>query len=260
MTRHKKRRSVVTTGCSQSNYPKEIYNITTWKYLRRTYRRVMGGKSTIDKKDIESGFQVPYEVRYSPKYGRSVFVLEPIEKGEIIWDDKYNAEFSDEATLRHFLKSIPYNLQCEILLWAYPVEGGNADVELDDGSFINHGTTDEEINFDGNNRASRDIEAGEELLMNYTDFIAYDTVKWFDEIRSAAWNDNNNNNEQAEKKSLRKVKNNNHYRTTRDYNLIGAPSSKNVSKNSIYLMECLAVALIFLSYFLLRRQKKERKL
>ena len=49
---------------------------------------------------------------------------------------------------------------------------GYVSLALDDGSFVNHGETSDVINLDKDCSAIRDIEIGEELLENYTEFVS----------------------------------------------------------------------------------------
>ena len=66
-----------------------------------------------------------------------------------------------------------HDLQCDILLWSYVEKGeGYVSLALDDGSFVNHGETSDVINLDKDCSAIRDIEIGEELLENYTEFVS----------------------------------------------------------------------------------------
>lgn len=240
----------VATGCAQSDYSKLIYNETTWKFLRRSYRKAVGKKSTINAKDDDpnTGFQVPYEVRHSPIRGRSIFATNRVKRGKLLWRADYDAAFKSEAALRRFLGMLPWTLQCEILLWAYPAEGGEAHVALDDGSFVNHGETKEEINFGNNDRSVRIINAGEEILMNYTKFIEYDSNSWFDEIRAAAWNDHEE--ERGDSTT---------YHSTRGYNQIGAPKRSSGMESSVGLGIFIFVLLSYL-FFLRRRGSKKHAL
>lgn len=236
------------TGCAQSNYPKLIYNETTWKFLRRSYRKAVGKKSTIseDDDDPHAGFQVPYEVKHSPIRGRSIFVTKRVKRGKRLWRADYDAAFESEHAFRRFLNMIPWTLQCEILLWAYPVEGGEAHVALDDGSFVNHGNTEEEINFGNNDRAVRNIDAGEEILMNYTEFIEYDANPWFDSIRAAAWNNDEEDNSDSTT-----------YHTTQEYNQIGAPKRRNHENEfSVFVFAFVFFTILCSAYFLRRRKQK----
>mmetsp|Transcript_15804 Transcript_15804/g.23264 ORF Transcript_15804/g.23264 Transcript_15804/m.23264 type:complete len:248 (+) Transcript_15804:151-894(+) len=240
----------VVTGCAQSNYPKLIYNETTWKSLRRSYRKAVEKKSTInpDDDDPRSGFRVPYEVRHSPIRGRSIFVTKPVKRGKLLWRGDYDAAFTSAVTLRRFLEMLPWELQCEILLWAYPVEGGEAHVALDAGSFVNHGETIEQINFGPNDRAVRDIDAGEEILMNYTEFIEYDSNSWFDDIRAAAWNDDEEEHGDSTT-----------YHSTQEYNQIGAPKRDSGQKSYVGISFLLVFVLLSSIYILGRQAKCKKK-
>lgn len=83
---------------------------------------------------------------------------------------------------------LDHDLQCDALLWAYvEKQEGYVSLALDEGSFVNHGETEDVINLDSDCYALRDIKVGEELLENYTEFIGFNELKWFDEIRGKAW-------------------------------------------------------------------------
>eukprot|EP00546_Thalassionema_frauenfeldii_P013733 CAMPEP_0178919500 /NCGR_PEP_ID=MMETSP0786-20121207/14470_1 /TAXON_ID=186022 /ORGANISM="Thalassionema frauenfeldii, Strain CCMP 1798" /LENGTH=236 /DNA_ID=CAMNT_0020593435 /DNA_START=42 /DNA_END=752 /DNA_ORIENTATION=+ len=205
----------IVTGCAQSNYERAIYDNETWIFLQKAYLETQGEYSSISEDYIGvKSIRVPYEVKEGTR-GRGVFMTEPVKKGTQIWEEYHHAEFQSEKKFRKFMKKIPFALQCEILLWAYPQGKKRASVDLDEGSFVNHGDTEEVRNFDLDGRASRDIEVGEELLMDYSAFITYNKNKWFDEIRSAAWAEKSDESAEDEAGSL--------YETTDEYNLLGTP-------------------------------------
>jgi hypothetical protein len=118
------------------------------------------------------------------------------------------AYFCSLEEITSFLQRLSsYNLQCDILLWAYATKSqkGCVECELDEASYFNHGEHPHLVNINSDTRAARDIEKGEELLMNYNEFIAHKSLDWWDELRNTAWkeeeeeerttNDDDNENE-----------------------------------------------------------------
>mmetsp|Transcript_7058 Transcript_7058/g.10304 ORF Transcript_7058/g.10304 Transcript_7058/m.10304 type:complete len:237 (-) Transcript_7058:35-745(-) len=205
----------IVTGCAQSDYQRAIYDNETWIFLQKAYLETQDKYATISESYLGvKSIRVPYEVKEG-KRGRGVVMTGFVEEGTQIWEEYHHAEFRSEKRFRKFMKKLPYALQCEILLWAYPQGRKRASVDLDEGSFINHSNDEEERNFANSGRASRDIQAGEELLMDYGSFIAYNQNKWFDEIRSAAWAEKTEEDPEDETGTL--------YETTDEYNLLGAP-------------------------------------
>jgi len=186
----------IVTGCADSNYLRSFYNDdnkNTWIFLQRTYIKTMKKKnskksySSLRERDVgENAIQVPYEIKVGDQ-GRGLFVTEDVKEDTEIWSGYHHAVFPSERYFRRFMDKLPYELQCEILLWAYPKSATAAAVDLDEGSFVNHGNTEAERNMDAGGIATRDIVAGEQILMDYSSCIAYGVNTWFDEIRTMAW-------------------------------------------------------------------------
>ena len=143
----------------------------------------------------ESGFRIPYYTGQVPNgVGRGVFAALPIDKGTHIWTASTNsARFHSGQDFRQFLISIPTDLACDVLIWSYVQyvyddsenEKLAIQCDLDDGSFVNTADIPEEANVgtasghdevnDGKMQAQnlfalRDIEAGEQLLVDYGEF------------------------------------------------------------------------------------------
>ena len=206
------------SSCSKAE--QRIPNQETWMLLRRAYCEAMGDEEWDPEEWEEEGMLVPNEIRMDPVRGRGVFVTENIEKGTRVYVAKQTVEFENQEQLVTFLEALPWEYQCDVLLWAYPVEEGEAWVDLDAGSFINHADTEEEINMSKDGYATRDIRKGEAILMNYSEFITYNSVPWFDEIRSEAWDPQHQDGEVHV------------YESTDSYNKLGAPGSAVASSNS----------------------------
>jgi hypothetical protein len=137
--------------------------------------------------------QVPYVVKDDGKHGRSLFATSPIPKGTQVWKATNYATFETSDQMTSFLRKLPHDVQCDVLLWAYPTTHHGRDVvalDMDEGSYMNHATSPDEWNVDGNTAvARRDIVPGEEILTNYTQFITFNKVGWFESIRAQAWDD-----------------------------------------------------------------------
>ena len=143
----------------------------------------------------ESGFRIPYYTGQVPNgVGRGAFAALPIDKGTHIWTASTNsARFHSGQDFRQFLISIPTDLACDVLIWSYVQyvyddsenEKLAIQCDLDDGSFVNTADIPEEANVgtasghdevnDGKMQAQnlfalRDIEAGEQLLVDYGEF------------------------------------------------------------------------------------------
>jgi len=211
----------VVTGCAQSNYTRRIYTAPDWMLMQKAYREALGKESTIDAATEAYGFLIPFEVRDSPEKGRGVYATAPVKEGTKVWKSTKHASFRTEAAFRSFMDKLPYyEWKCEILLWAYASgsgKGAKASVDLDPGSFINHGDSRREINLSSGGYALRNIEAGEQLLMNYSKFIAYDALPWFDEARSLAWK-----YDDGEDGENRTTTSSTLYRSTTEYNRLGS--------------------------------------
>ena len=122
------------SSCSRAK--QQIPNRETWMLLRRAYCEAMD-EEWDPEEWIEDGMLVPYEIRMDPVRGRGVFVTKNIEKGTRVYVAKQTVEFENRKQLVTFFEALPWEYQCDVLLWAYPVEEGEAWVDLDAGSFIN---------------------------------------------------------------------------------------------------------------------------
>ena len=116
-------------GCSSGERP--VHDQKTWQYLRQTYHDIVGGdKSTIGPPNRSfNGFAVPYYVDQSPGRGRGLFAARDIRKGSLIWTASRTAEFEDAETYRSFLFTIPAELACDVMMWAYVSYGSEIDGE-----------------------------------------------------------------------------------------------------------------------------------
>jgi len=168
-----------------------IHDASTWSYLRQTYEDIVGsGRSSIHKalSDIEVMDHslkklLPVQdatsvvVNKVPKKGRGIHASRDIKEGEHIWSDVYLAAFYDTNDINRFLAVIPPQLACDIILWKYDYDENPNDfffsVNLDSSSFCNDGgSSNSNIMWQSGPIAndfvaSRDINAGEEILCDY---------------------------------------------------------------------------------------------
>jgi len=164
-----------------------IYHEAAWVLMRGAYYAIVGNKGYDEERTptlFGNGFHTPIYVGYHPEMGRGVFAAAPIPNNTVIWDDKFAACFEHGWQVRNFLLSIPKGLACDVLIWAYGVKLDDGTVkvccDLDEGSFVNKADYREDVNAvevmardgDGNGTlySTRDIAAGEQILVNYMDF------------------------------------------------------------------------------------------
>ena len=176
-----------------------VHSQETWAMLRNTYRRIVGPEnSSILPTNDKNGFYVPYKVTMAPgDKGRGVFSTSLIQKGTCVWTSHkhQSARFEDGHSYRRFLAAIPEDMACDVMNWAYVQDFGTEDepnlmicADLDEGSFINSGQWDEDVNDNSNIGciqelarkytggcqenwfALRDIQPGEEILVDYRNF------------------------------------------------------------------------------------------
>ena len=193
----------IPQDCATSNYLRLMHDQATWKFLQDTYYQTVDNNSNDDeysrrKKRFSKpsgGFTVDVIVKDDGYRGRSVYANQFIQQGTKIWNSIHLVSFQTPKQFKSFLFNLDstrsksnvrgglnkknkidinvHDLQCDILLWSYVEKGeGYVSLALDDGSFVNHGETSDVINLDKDCSAIRDIEIGEELLENYTEFVS----------------------------------------------------------------------------------------
>ncbi|KAG7336877.1 hypothetical protein IV203_033475 [Nitzschia inconspicua] len=105
-----------------------------------------------------NGMLIQYEVKDDPIHGRGLYTTQ----------------------------DLPEELQCDVMLWSYPVKDSDREVYLamDEGSYMNDGGI-KDSNIGGNETTTiRDIKAGEHLAENYYEYIDFEgNVKWFHDLR-----------------------------------------------------------------------------
>lgn len=187
-----------------------IHEQWTWMLLRGVYQGIVGPNySTIDADRIlENGFQVPVTVQQIPGKGRGIVALEDIPEGTLVWKGRHTARFPSPVEFRRFLATLPNDLACDVMIWAYVEDHDDYEdttttedhdydettitddnhhasipplfflgtrsvitVDLDEGALINTRDTTTEKNIDNLSYTSnRLIKAGEELIVDYSDF------------------------------------------------------------------------------------------
>lgn len=180
--------------------PLHIHTDQEWKLIQSIYEEIVGIESSSLPKGGYLGiygFYPPVEVRMG-NHGRGIHVMTDIDEGTLVWRSFLTARFESGTDYQRFLQALPPPLACDVLMWAYtrleqpPPKPGTttqdirvvACVDLDPGSFVNGCDVDEECNLELwqgdtiiNPRmtgcrlefyAARDIEAGEELRIDYS--------------------------------------------------------------------------------------------
>eukprot|EP00585_Thalassiosira_rotula_P010796 CAMPEP_0196136956 /NCGR_PEP_ID=MMETSP0910-20130528/5090_1 /TAXON_ID=49265 /ORGANISM="Thalassiosira rotula, Strain GSO102" /LENGTH=266 /DNA_ID=CAMNT_0041397325 /DNA_START=17 /DNA_END=814 /DNA_ORIENTATION=+ len=192
--RHEYRTYPPATDCATSNYPRLIHTQETWIFLQNAYAHSKGHNyehrsSHNNRGGAHHGFNVDFEVRDDGPRGRSIYSTHPISKNTHVYSGSWVVKFTTPDELVAYLKLLPHDLQCDVLLWAFPSgSNGHAYVALDEGSFVNHGETNDSVNLDTDCRTTRDVVQGEELLEDYGHFINK-SGGWFEDIRKRAWQD-----------------------------------------------------------------------
>lgn len=170
----------------EQGQPRPIHSDATWQFLRGVYYGIVGpNQSSIDYTDHPmdgNGFLVAFQVEHLPEKGRAVIAAQDIPQGTMVWESHYTAHFPSPVYFRRFLATLPEDLACDVMIWAYAEEYDWEDgqgerstisVDLDAGTFFN--TIDRrkgETKTIGNDNyeAMRPIRKGEELLVDYGDF------------------------------------------------------------------------------------------
>ncbi|KAL7527988.1 hypothetical protein ACHAWF_002390, partial [Thalassiosira exigua] len=182
------------TDCATSNYPRLMHGSETWEFLQKAYLHSGGHfryrPPSWKEKVGPPGFQIEFEVRDDGHRGRSIYAAQPVPEDVLVYQSYNLAGFQSLYRLYAFLRLLPHDLQCEVFLWAYPAKGGWVWVALDEGSYMNHGETEELRNLDKDCWTTRDVAVKEELLQDYGAYADYGRESaWFMEARNQAWRD-----------------------------------------------------------------------
>lgn len=111
---------------------------------------------------------VETELKPSPIHGLGVFLLEAVGRGELIWrfDARIDRVYTDEE-----MATLPHHMQRYLRTYStWHAETGLYVLCGDNGRYFNHSeiptTVSNAISF-GEDRAMRDLAAGEELTSDY---------------------------------------------------------------------------------------------
>merc|ERR1712194_30840 len=145
------------------------------------------------------GFRVKYSVNYSKTHGRGLFAREKIPKGEIVYEHKRDIyltpetypDFLNRLVLQvnkqkvknqelepylDFLNISPAGVICDMNVWTYGRTKTQYNLHLDDMSYCNGAASISGANIEYSDdedkalQATRDIDAGEEILCEYAEF------------------------------------------------------------------------------------------
>jgi hypothetical protein len=179
--------------------PRPIHDESTWRVLWDSFHKITTPLAPSfvgpQPQGNASGFAVQHFVKQIPGKGRGIFASQFIPKGKLVYSTtKQTARFHNAHHYRTFLTSIPEDLTCDVLMWAYvqdlAMDGEEEklviSLDMDDGSLCNDGDSMANIGCDSeaaefvqygcklNYFALRDIEAGEELECMYGNFVPAD--------------------------------------------------------------------------------------
>jgi len=198
------------TKCWESSLKvRPIWEASEWRTMQEKYHEIVGEEESTISLEQDNGLVIPYEIRHTDDKGRAVFATSKIKAGDPVWYPVQHAVFRKEEDFRTFLSALSFDLACDVLMWAYvesceclyvpTPECYAATVELDEGSFMNTVSVGEVPNIDSNNIfnstdewayycAMRDIEPGEELVIDYKSFDEDDDeLYWFADMMDEAW-------------------------------------------------------------------------
>uniref|UniRef100_A0A7R9ZRL9 SET domain-containing protein n=1 Tax=Craspedostauros australis TaxID=1486917 RepID=A0A7R9ZRL9_9STRA len=179
-------------GCYELESPGPIHGEKEFMLLRGAYQAIVGSDAS-SLQDIQygNGYEVPVYVGYHPLMGRGVFAKASIANGTKIWDERYTGCFEQGWQYRNFLLSIPVRLACDVMVWSYVLRLTNNTkvaicTDLDESSFTNQAYFESQVNvFEDQTLdpsqlfAARDIEPGEQLIVEYGDFVYSNGWKHF---------------------------------------------------------------------------------
>jgi hypothetical protein len=189
----------LTTLACENRPPSPIPNARTWGRLRLAY--ILAKASSPDPlwdtphrvshyNSGKGGFHVPIKIKFSKGMGRGVFAASKIPKGTLIWDDEQTGRFSTRESWRDFLEYLDEPLACDVLQWAYSMEGNTVGIDLGPGSLMNSGYGDDKNMGPLDQEqvltmfALKDIMPGQEILCSYDDFVE-SSPEWFMETMAA---------------------------------------------------------------------------
>ena len=127
------------TDCATSDYPRLIHPHETWIFLQDAYTKSLGGDDGNNNGGSgthKHGFSIPFDVRDDGPRGRSIYAAELIPKGTKFYESSVACiRFEEESNLTNYLRLLPHDLQCDVLLWTWATGTGEAGLCLDKGSY-----------------------------------------------------------------------------------------------------------------------------
>mmetsp|Transcript_9608 Transcript_9608/g.19540 ORF Transcript_9608/g.19540 Transcript_9608/m.19540 type:complete len:232 (-) Transcript_9608:70-765(-) len=137
-----------------------------WNYLQDLYASITGNRSTITTERVTNGdyYNGLLEVKRGSK-GRGLYAKIAIKEGTMVYSDDYTGFFSNAVDYLKFVDTLPRDLRCQTLMWAYCGDGW-VGFDLNPNSLMNHSPDPNVLH----GRSIRDIEAGEELGEDYGSF------------------------------------------------------------------------------------------
>ena len=113
--------------------------------------------------------RVPTYVSHSPINGLGLFASNDVKKGALVWsfEDNFDHRYTEDE-----YQALSAGVKDYMSFYGYKYsKDGYYYLPVDNDRFVNHA---DEANIydadDGNNYASRDIAAGEEITLNYQEF------------------------------------------------------------------------------------------
>ncbi len=170
-----------------------------WDCMRAVYSALMKPKPYITSRlqNEETAMQVPYSVRKVEGKGLGLFAEANIKKGTVIDDSNVGGriEFKRGDDFRRYINALPApDMACLVLQCSAiesttdntdPKKGAVIAVDLDDSCFANTGGRNANVVYTGKDActtcdySARDIEAGEEMIWSYGEYVHSHGWKWF---------------------------------------------------------------------------------
>ncbi|KAG7344915.1 SET methyltransferase domain containing protein [Nitzschia inconspicua] len=175
----------LVSNCSQ--YTQKLPSQEIYETLLRAYRIARNNsKATLGKFHSENA-----QIRFGKdtNNGRGLYATRTLEKGEMIYESATTiTTFPTEESYVHFLTQLEPSLQCDALLWSYSTDD-RVIIALDENCCVNHSGKDMNIGYQhgGSYFANRRIEKDEEILDNYSNYMSFNAIEWFERIRRNAW-------------------------------------------------------------------------
>lgn len=196
-----------------ANITQTIPTPSDWLEIRQAYHKaVRSDHFSLERSTwingSATGFHVPVEARYQHGLGRGLFATTDIPEGTKVADNRYSARIQSACEARKFLQELTNDQACNVIMWAYTFDFGSGQLEwsidLDIASFTNEANTRVDVNIEDrvdvpskatqprgwSTWTTRDILAGEELLLSYDDLREFSMKKnlfWHVKLVVRSW-------------------------------------------------------------------------